>query len=576
MCNENKNIVYRLMYLFLAIITNSLFAYGHQCDNTLDSTPAKVLHIYQIDPLEKVLPKQSLENQADTLYVAQGEYATIQLVVKPFDQLKDPQINVKINHTEHSASLDATIKKIGYVGSTNRFILESNVIIKSPTDQYPDPMFPLDEPGFKSYEAQPFWITAEIPKSTPAGIYKGTMRVSGSIDGKQISEEKPFFIKVYPVVVDNISLSTTNWYFMDSQTLAYMNNGTPVTRYSDFYWQLVREFAKISAEYKNNTHYISLFDNIKFSLSADGVYSFDFDNFDKELRIFEELGALTRIEGAHLGYRFGESEAPFGVYVPILEGNEISIRLLPLSDQRSQIFYSQFLPVFRKYLEDNGWYDRYLQHIGDEPVIANAASYSEISTFVRKHMEGVKILEAVLTSEGIDDGIDIWIPQVNVFGSNYDTIFKPLIDKGDEVWIYTCTGPQGNYANRFIQLPLIQMRIMHWINFKYQASGYLHWGGNSWTTAADPYKETTNLTHDWPGGDSYIVYPGYGKLYPSIRLSAMRDGIYDYELLKMLREKNPLKAQDIVDKVVISYAEYNNTIPNFRKMRKEILESLSK
>ncbi|MFR0678972.1 glycoside hydrolase domain-containing protein [Parabacteroides sp. Marseille-P3160] len=535
----------------------------------------QLLHIYQIDALEKVIPDQSLEVDVDNiLHVAQGEYATLQLVVSPFDKIDNRNIDVQINHTENSTSLNAKIERVGYVGASNRFILESNVIIKSSTNQYPDPIFPIDEVGYQSYSVQPLWITTHIPLETPSGLYKGVVKVAGFIDGKSVSTEKLFYIKVYPVAVREISLLTTNWYYLDSPTLAYMNNKTKVDMHSDLYWQLVRKFAEVSAEYKNNVHFINLFNNIQFTLS-NGKYGFNFDNFDKELLIFERAGALKRIEGGQLGYRFGAPTNSLGVYVPILDGSEISIRLLSLSDQRSQDFYNQFLPALKQHLKDRGWHDIYMQHIVDEPGNSDIQSYLEISDFVKKHMKEVPILEAILTTNGIQNGIDIMTPQVNTLGSDYESVFKPLIDQGKEVWFYTCTGPQGNYVNRFIQLPLIQMRIMHWINFKYKASGYLHWGGNSWTAFDDPYKETTNLSNDWPGGDSYIVYPGYGKLYPSIRMSAMRDGIYDYELLKMLDQKNPAAAQNIVNKVVFSNAEYDNTIPNFRNMRKQILESLS-
>ena len=80
----------------------------------------------------------------------------------------------------------------------------------------------------------------------------------------------------------------------------------------------------------------------------------------------------------------------------------------------------------------------------------------------------------------------------------------------------------------------------HWINYKYGLVGYLHWGLNFW--GSDPL--TSDASRDrgkLPAGDANITYPGYRKLYSSIRLEAMRDGIYDYELLKMLERKNPGK-----------------------------------
>lgn len=95
--------------------------------------------------------------------------------------------------------------------------------------------------------------------------------------------------------------------------------------------------------------------------------------------------------------------------------------------------------------------------------------------------------------------------------------------------------PRGNFANRYVTLPLIKTRLLHWINYKYDSPGYLHWGFNAWGANGDPFGDVSAPANDWPGGDSHIVYPGYRKLYPSIRLAAMRDGIRDYDLLKWLR-----------------------------------------
>ena len=78
-----------------------------------------------------------------------------------------------------------------------------------------------------------------------------------------------------------------------------------------------------------------------------------------------------------------------------------------------------------------------------------------------------------------------------------------------------------------------------------------------------------------PGGDMNIVYPREGRLLSSIRLEAMRDGICDYELLKMLEAKDPEMAKKIAGKIVFNFDHYDLNILHFRKMRKEILEALS-
>jgi len=78
-----------------------------------------------------------------------------------------------------------------------------------------------------------------------------------------------------------------------------------------------------------------------------------------------------------------------------------------------------------------------------------------------------------------------------------------------------------------------------------------------------------------PGGDAFITYPGNGKILSSIRLEAMRDGIVDYELLKMLDEKNSTVAREICRQVVYEFDKYDVDIKSFREKRKRILELLS-
>ena len=148
---------------------------------------------------------------------------------------------------------------------------------------------------------------------------------------------------------------------------------------------------------------------------------------------------------------------------------------------------------------------------------------------------------------------------------------------GDEIWFYTCVFPQGEYANRFIEQPLIKTRLLHWINFKYGATGYLHWGYNQWT-ADDPTTHTTrphNGPPYLPAGDPWIVYPGKNGPLASIRFAAMRDGVVDYELLCMLSEKDNEQAQGFAAKLVLDFDKYNTDIKAFREIRKEMLRLLS-
>ena len=78
-----------------------------------------------------------------------------------------------------------------------------------------------------------------------------------------------------------------------------------------------------------------------------------------------------------------------------------------------------------------------------------------------------------------------------------------------------------------------------------------------------------------PGGDAWIVYPGDHKINSSIRLEAMRDGIVDYELLKMLQTAYPDEAAELARQVVYRFDHYDINIEAFREKRKRILTLLS-
>jgi hypothetical protein len=142
-----------------------------------------------------------------------------------------------------------------------------------------------------------------------------------------------------------------------------------------------------------------------------------------------------------------------------------------------------------------------------------------VSAFVRPLLPGVKIVEANHASELVGS-IDVWVPQPNFLHDNYNFYFQRQ-QAGEEIWFYTCPAPQGNYANRFIELPLIQTRLLHWLNFRYNIPGYLHWGLNWWNN--NPFGETTGIITEsgniLPGGDAWIVYPGTkGDALPSTAL----------------------------------------------------------
>lgn len=116
------------------------------------------------------------------------------------------------------------------------------------------------------------------------------------------------------------------------------------------------------------------------------------------------------------------------------------------------------------------------------------------------------------------------------------------------IWAYTCSQPPYPYPNNFMSDYSLNFRIMSWIQNMYGISGYLNWASaqTSPTNGQNPYeasytrRDDSALWYTECPGDGWIFYPGapYGIKGPvgSIRAIAYRDGVEDYESLKVLEK----------------------------------------
>ncbi len=261
--------------------------------------------------------------------------------------------------------------------------------------------------------------------------------ITGVVDEREEQWAKEFYIRVYPVTLGKSPLWVTNWsVHSNPKILSYMNNNEEVEPYSDLYWKLIQKMAEIMASHRQNVyrvypmwHTLYTYDN--------GRYDFDFTNFDREVEIFSKTGTLERLEGGdHLGWRSDGWDSPYYIEVP-LPDNETTRKMipganpiavsngmrfvkLPLEDELAQSYLSQFLPALRRHLIEKGWYDKYYQHIADEPIVSNVASYRKINRYVKEYMPDVKIMDAVMVSNELSDCyFDVWVPLLDLLRKDY-------------------------------------------------------------------------------------------------------------------------------------------------------------
>jgi hypothetical protein len=308
---------------------------------------------------------------------------------------------------------------------------------------------------------------------------------------------------------------------------------------------------------------------------------FGFDRFDRWVETFLRAGAIGLIEGEHLVGRAGGYDEPLVVPVLQREGNKVRKRELPFDDAEAEAFLDAFLPALNRHLEEKGWKAIYLQHILDEPHGAEPAAYARVAALVRRHLPGVPTIDAIDAKDvpaALREASDVWVPQLGRFDDQL-ALLAERQRAGHEVWFYTCLFPRGRYMNRLMDYPLIKTRLLHWLDYRYGLTGFLHWGWNFWSP--EPAKDTQpviDLNRTLlPSGDAFIVYPDRGRLsvLPSIRLEAMRAGIEDYEMLAALARSDRAAADTLAHEAVATFTDYVRDPVAFRRIEAGLLEALA-
>ncbi|MET6996086.1 DUF4091 domain-containing protein [Chitinophaga defluvii] len=530
------------------------------------------MSLKQIDPLLKVFKTGTLDPNwgTDTTFTYRGGYVNLHFVLSAGEALS----NVQASIIDPTGIL--TPSQVGWVRQVGASHAVPGLVggLYSADRTFPDAIINDAPATVAAGNLQSFWATIPISTTLGAGVYKATFKVTAIKSGTPYSVEREFVVRVFPVTMTSSRLFVSNWFYHTPENYAFLNNGIPVTMYSTKFWELTAMVANMMSEYKQNVIHLSPLVLTQITKTG-STYSFDFSRFDQMVNLFKQTGTLKRIEGEAIASRLtGAMDSPYGIWVPnATRTTGYENTLFPATDAGAQSFLSQFMTALTLHLKQKNWFNDYYQHVADEPVPGNASSYISIGTMVKNAVPDMKILEAVMTPN-LGNLVDVYVPKMDHLHGNYST-YQSKQANGSEVWFYTCNEPTGSYANRFVEQQLSYMRILHWINFKFGITGYLHWSLFNYPIigAADVFTETSGT---WlPGGDAFIVYPGYNKFYKSIRYEQMREGIMDYELLSRLKEKDAAKADLLAGQIAWSFSSYQTNVSIFQQVRKEALTALA-
>jgi len=164
-----------------------------------------------------------------------------------------------------------------------------------------------------------------------------------------------------------------------------------------------------------------------------------------------------------------------------------------------------------------------------------------------------------------------WHPELDKLLDDYSCVFnkEPSVSEvkkrnaaGQTSTYYICCTPPK--PNTFVFSPPVEGRWLGWYTVAHGYDGMLRWAYDSWT--ADPVRDARHVF--WGAGDCFMVYPGANS---SIRFEKMREGISDFEKLRILREKAARSGNAEVKRLMKQLEEHLQTLNNEKEFRQEKL-----
>jgi uncharacterized protein (TIGR03382 family) len=381
--------------------------------------------------------------------------------------------------------------------------------------------FPFD---VAAGESRAIWVEVRVPPDAKPGSYFGKVTVTTDEGETQI-----------PVAL-------TAWDFQLPSTAS-------LKTHFGLSWGLIPRGHGVSpegdADIRHRYAALGLDHRISLSGVADDGYHGDFEHFDRHYAPLVDGTAKTRLPGAKL---------TTVKYV----GNQTSV------DEHRR---------WAEHFRAKGWFDRLFDYTCDEPPLT--CSWEELPGRTQAVHEADPEFKTLVTTQiwdaeahGVADQIDIIVPVVNwmddkpgteSLGKNrpkYDGFLSQSRQK--ELWLYQscmshgCGGTVniGNpsewdhyntgWPTYMIDASAVRNRAMEWISFLEDATGELYWE-SAFAFNHDAWSNQWDFSGN---GDGTLFYPGTPARIggstdipvASIRLKMIREGMEDYEYLKLLAD----------------------------------------
>ncbi|QQL45543.1 DUF4091 domain-containing protein [Sulfuriroseicoccus oceanibius] len=432
-------------------------------------------------------------------------------------------------------------------------------------------------------ELQPLWVGVDVPRDAEPGLYRGKVAVRYGSQRHVFGLE----IEVLPLTVPAVE----DWafdvdYWMHPQaTLHYYlgckgrgqdpagdeHMGCSELLWSDQHLAWYRPTLELLRDVGVKTITVNLVKDpwrsayrmqreqqqtnysydelIKWRRKADGSFSFDFRHFEKYVRFCMELGIDREIECFSM-LPWIHSQFSAVTCYDEASGQEV-IHYFESWEEYDQVWTS-FMEAFVPVLVKNGWFDK--TRIGaDERGLGNMGHVEKVLNKFKHEGKALRISAAANKTHAFDDRLYY----ISMHGGISKIVNDQWTDAQFAEWAqrrrakglkstwYTCT---GTYPGNFGNSRPAESLFIGWYSAKIGADGYLRWAVDSWND--EPTVTTDHKVFET--GDTFQIYPGdRDAAVPftrsSVRLELFRQGVVDYEKMRVLKEQFPQAREAIAE-----------------------------
>lgn len=371
---------------------------------------------------------------------------------------------------------------------------------------------------------QPVWLSVTVPPQTPAGVYKGSVKV------KSAGSYLPASLSYEITVAERTLPQPKDWSFhLDLWQSPYAVARVHKTSlWSKEHFDAMRPYMKMLADAGqkvittsiiydpwNSQTYDIYGDMIKWTKKKDGTWNFDYTVFDKWVTFMQEMGINKQIACF--------SMIPWNLkfyYYDEAAGKDVVLVAKPGTPEYDQ-HWRPMLTDFARHLKSKGWFGITCIAMDERPL----ESMQKAIGLIRSVDKDYKIsLAGLYHTELVNDIYDYCLASGLDFTAEEK---KERLAKGWPSTVYTCCSE--GYPNTFTFSPPAEAAWLGWHAAAKNYSGYLRWAYNCWVEA--PLQDSRFKT--WAAGDTYLVYPGPRS---SIRFERMIEGLQAYEKIRILKE----------------------------------------